>query len=139
MDLCCDHGHLGLHAYLSQQFPEIHFVDQVPETMINLEKKFHQYFKDESNPTRVSFITSDAGKVQTPLTGNVIIAGVGGKNMMLMLENLYQKQNFRPQRLILSPHKRVEFFQKPELFGLTLSHTTSVLEKGINRPIFVFN
>ena len=138
-DLCCDHGHLGMHAYLSNRFPEILFVDQVPFAMNLLEKNFDEYVKSEDNPTLVSFITSDAGKIKTLLTGNVVIAGVGGVNMMKMLESLFQGEKLKPSRLILSPHKNQELFQKPELFGLPHSHTKSIVEAGIKYSIFIFS
>jgi len=138
-DLCCDHGYLGLNAYLSQHFPEIHFVDQVPQTMMVLENNFNQYFKNTLNLTQVNFTTSDAGKIQSILTGNVVIAGVGGKNMMRILDYLNQFQILRPKRLILSPHRHQELFEQSELFGLSHSHTRSVIEAGITRPIFVFH
>ena len=138
VDLCCDHGYLGLHAYLTELFPEILFVDQVPFSMMNLEKNFHQYFKKNENPTLVNFITSDAGKVQTILTGNVVIAGVGGNNMMKILEGLHQNKRLKPKKLILSPHKHPEKFEKPELFGLSLSHTLKFVESRIERTVFIF-
>lgn len=137
-DLCCDHGYLGMHAYKSGQFPEITFVDQVPFAMNLLEKNFKKYVLSDENKTKAVFITSDAGKVQTKLTGNVVIAGVGGLNMMQMLEGLHRNDNLKPDRLILSPHRNPELYQKPELFGLNLSHTTSVMESGYERMIFVF-
>jgi tRNA (adenine22-N1)-methyltransferase len=137
-DLCCDHGYLGLHAYESEQFPEIIFVDQVPFAMDLLEKNFDQYVKNDENATQVKFITSDAGKVQTILTGNVVIAGVGGMNMMQMLEGLHQNQKLKPNRLILSPHRNQELYEKPELFGLKFSHVKTIEEAGKSYPIFVF-
>ena len=138
-DLCCDHGYLGMHAYESEQFPEIIFVDQVPFAMNLLEKNFHQYVKNEENKTTVKFITSDAGKVQMPLTGNVVIAGVGGLNMMQMLEGLHQSHHLKPSRLILSPHRNQELYQKPELFGLPFSHSKTIEEAGKSYPVFVFS
>ena len=139
VDIGCDHGHLGAHAYLSEKFPEVVFIDQVEETMAQLEIKFHRYVKKEVIQTRVNFITSDAKKVQAPLSGNVVIAGVGGKNMMSMLEGLFQSPDFKPTRLVLSPHRDPELFEKAELFGMQYSHTTTVVEAGRARPIFVFS
>ena len=139
VDLCCDHGYLGMHAYLSGRFPEIIFVDQAPLAMTLLEQNFNQYVKDEDNPTQVSFMTADAGKISNLLSGNVVIAGVGGKNMMQMLESLHQNQKLKPHRLILSPHRNPELFDQSELFGLKLTHTNSVVESGYERIVFVFD
>lgn len=139
VDLCCDHGYLGLHAYVTGQFTEIIFADQAPLAMSLLEQNFNQYVKDEDNPTQVKFITGDAGKISHLLTGNVVIAGVGGKNMMQMLNHLHQNQSLKPHRLILSPHRNPELFDQPELFGLKRSHTNSVVESGYERIVFVFD
>jgi tRNA A22 N-methylase len=138
-DICCDHGHLGAHAYLSGQFPEIIFVDQVVESMKQLESKFNQYCRNSENPTRVEFITVDAKKLRSSLTGNVVIAGVGGLNMMEMLEGLFTSPSFKPRKLVLSPHRNDELYERAELFGLKHSHTSTVIEDGRTRSIFVFS
>ncbi len=137
-DLCCDHGYLGVEAYVSGKFPEIIFIDQAPLAMKILEEKFNQYVYQSENPTRVKFITKDAAKTEDLLTGNVVIAGVGGMNMMQMLESLHQNNKLKPDHLILSPHRDEKLFEKPELFGLRHSHTNTVMESGYDRPIFVF-
>lgn len=138
-DLCCDHGYLGLWAYETENFPEIHFVDVSSFAMELLEKNFHQYVKKDSNQTQVYFYTADAGRMETPLTGNVVIAGVGGYLMMRMLESLHERGMLRAERLILSPHRHEEQYEKPELFGYQHSHTVHILETGYQRPIFVFD
>jgi len=127
---------------LSQRFPEITFIDQVQEAMSLLESKFNEYFKGEpgaENSVKVQFITADARVVNTPMSGNVVIAGVGGKNMMEMLEGLHQSPEFKPTRLILSPHRNPEIFEKPEMLGLKHSHTKTVIESGRTISIFVFS
>jgi len=139
VDVCCDHGYLGAQAYLSEQFPEVIFIDQVKETMLQLEAKFHQHVKNDEIQTRVSFITADARKVKTPLSGNIVIAGVGGKNMMEMLGGLFHSPDFKPTRLILSPHRNPELYETPELFGLKQLRSTSITEGSVTSPIFVFS
>lgn len=138
VDICCDHGLLGLFAYDSKLFPEIVFIDQVPLIMQSLEKKFLSSFKNPDNPTKVTFITADGGKVKTALKGNIVVAGVGGLNMMEILLGLYESGNLQGEKLILSPHRNPELFMKDSLFGYTYSHTTEVEESGRMRPIFVF-
>jgi len=138
-DICCDHGYLGAHAYLSKKFPEIIFIDQVKETMIQLETKFEQFVRDDEIETSVNFITADARKVRVPFSGNVVLAGVGGKNMMEMLEGLFQSPDFKPARLILSPHRNPELYEKSQLFGLPFSHSNQVTEADVTSPIFVFS
>jgi tRNA (adenine22-N1)-methyltransferase len=65
-DLCCDHGYLGLRCYLSKQFPEVHFVDQVEEIITSLEVKFRENYSDIQNPTKISFIAMAGEKLTSP-------------------------------------------------------------------------
>lgn len=48
-DFCCDHGYLGLNAYSSGDFPQIHFVDQVPHIIEKLESRFRKDYFDSQN------------------------------------------------------------------------------------------
>ncbi len=139
VDVCCDHGHLGLQAFLSNHFPEVVFIDQVEHSMIELEAKFNRYFTSHESQIKVRFITSDAAKVKEPLSGNVVIAGIGGNTMMKILEGLFQSADFKPNKLILCPNKQRENFEKSELFGLQHLQTSTVVELRIERSIFVFS
>jgi tRNA A22 N-methylase len=138
VDLCCDHGHLGLYAYESEQFPEIVFVDQAALAMRILAENFQKYVKDEENLTHVTFITADVGKLQISLKGNVVAAGVGGINLMIMLKSLHESGRLECDVLIVSPHRNNELYEHAELFGLKHSHTHKITETGRERSIFVF-
>lgn len=138
IDICCDHGLLGLFAYDSKLFPEILFIDQVPSIMTSLENKFLKHFKNDANETQVRFMTADGGKMREDLKGNIVVAGIGGINMMEILLGLFESGHLKGQKLILAPHRNYELFQKEELFGFKYTHTTEVEEAGRLRPIFVF-
>ncbi len=139
-DLCCDHGLLGLYAYEAQNFPEINFVDQVPTIMQHLESIFKSKFLNALNPSATNFITEDAGELKTPLTGTVVIAGVGGLNMREMLINLQKKQLLTASRLVLAPHRDEALYQNPDFLpDYILKEELSVLENGKLRLIFVFD
>ncbi|MBC7396645.1 MAG: SAM-dependent methyltransferase [Bdellovibrionales bacterium] len=137
-DLCCDHGHLGVYAYTSMRFPRVLFVDQVGHTMQNLEARFDQYVRRSDHPTSAIFLTSDAGKIPFALEGTVVIAGIGGVNMMRILNELKSADRLKAHTLILAPHRHRELFEHTELFGLPHVRTLEVTEKGIIRPIFIF-
>lgn len=138
VDICCDHGLLGLFAYESQNFPEIHFIDQVPLIMENLQNRFSKNFLNSENPTKVAFTTADGGKVRTPLKGTIVIAGIGGMNMMEILLGLAQSGNLQAEKLVLAPHRNYQLFHQETLFDYIYAHTTEVEESGRMRPIFVF-
>lgn len=138
VDICCDHGLLGLFAYDSQLFPEILFIDQVPIIMKSLEQKFQKSFLNDANSTKVRFITADGGKVKEPLKGNIVVAGIGGINMMEILHGLHDSGNLQGEKLILAPHRNPELFMKENLFDYQYAHTTEVEESGRVRPIFIF-
>lgn len=105
-DLCCDHGLLGLKALESGLFPRVHFVDQVPHIMQRL-----QGILDE-NPHRghAQCHTLPAENLAEPLTGSVVIAGVGGERILGMVKALTDRQMLRASRLILGPHKDEKTF-----------------------------
>ncbi len=74
-DLCCDHGHLGVAALLSQRIPHVTFVDRVPAIVDTVSDRFPVALER----TRATFLCADARELPPrPVTGSVIIAGVGG-------------------------------------------------------------
>jgi tRNA (adenine22-N1)-methyltransferase len=84
-DLCCDHGRLGLHLSKRHLSSNVYLVDKVASIIDKLERDFGELEDD-----RLSFITADAGELSIPTTKNtlVIIAGVGGQNLIAMLEGI---------------------------------------------------
>lgn len=137
-DLCCDHGYLGIHAYASKLFPEILFVDQAEHGMQILKQKFAQYADVDSRATQVRFLTSDAGQIKVPLQGTVVIAGVGGVNMMKILSELEKRGMLQARSLILAPHRHRHLYEVEYLFNFRKVSVTEITEKSIQRPIFVF-
>ena len=76
-DFCCDHGYLGISAYRSGYFPEVHFVDQVPHIIQRLQQEFAQKHFDEENSQQAFFWAQSGESLEVPLTGTAVIAGVG--------------------------------------------------------------
>lgn len=100
-DVCCDHGYLGIAALRSGNFPEVHFVDQVPSIIRNLQERL---FKSKY-PEKIFFHAMDANTFQAPVGGNLVIAGIGGVNMIQILQRLNSLDLLKVQRLILCAHR----------------------------------
>lgn len=142
-DFCCDHGYLGLYAYRMGAFPEVHFVDQVPEIIERLEGRFKaKHLQPESFPSRAFFHVSAAEHLSVPLTGTVVMAGVGSHTILDVLST----QDFRNvERLILGPQKDEELLlQSLETArGIASSHklqkNLEIMEKERRRTLLVLD
>lgn len=111
-DFCCDHGYLGLNAYESGLFPEVHFVDQVRHIIEHLRERFAQDHHLEEHSAQ-SFFHPQAGEaVLTPVRGTAVIAGVGPSTVLKILEGLEERKLLQAERLILVPHGGEEMVRK---------------------------
>ncbi|WP_409477410.1 SAM-dependent methyltransferase [Pseudobdellovibrio sp. HCB154] len=142
-DLCCDHGYVGSHAYQSQLFPEINFVDQVPEIIVRLEERFQRDIVQTTNPTATRFITASGEELTLELTGNVVISGVGSYTIFQILKSLQTKNLLKAKRLILCPQNDVvkmdEIKKLPGFLYRQSQDIISVNEKDRVREIFVLD
>lgn len=147
-DLCCDHGLLGLAAWQSQQFTEVHFVDQVPHIMADLERRFWQQFQRQTaelqNSTLAKFYQLPAEKIDIPVYGTLVVAGVGAGTIIKILTELQGRQVLLCDRLVLSPHRDIKAFaqffaQQESLNQFQLHSEKSIDERGRERQIFIFD
>lgn len=131
-DLCCDHGQLGAEALNLNRFKKIYLVDQVPSIIENLKIVY------SSSP--MTILCSDASKISQELYGNVVIAGVGGLNMKVIVDELIQRKVLKAKRLILSPHRDEPLYENRNLFkGYKGVKEFAFFEKNILRFVFVFD
>lgn len=144
-DFCCDHGYMGLKAYHSGAFPEIHFVDQVPHIIAKLEKTFHiKHHRPEFS--QQAFFWAQSGEyISAPLKGTVIIAGVGAHTILQILRGLFEREGTQASRFILVPQKDEELLQQElELWETFKSHyqtavVTQVQEGSRIRKVLIFD
>lgn len=101
-DVCCDHGYLGLAAFESGHFSDVHFVDQAVHLIERLRSKYQLQAQKKS---RMHFWPCSGEDVATRVCGNVVIAGVGATTTLQILNGLFAKEKLFAKRLILSPHK----------------------------------
>lgn len=142
-DICCDHGYLGLHAYQSQLFPEINFVDQVPEIIARLEQRFYREIAQSHNSTTSHFWPQPGENLNLELTGNLVISGVGSYTIFQILKSLQAKNLLKAQRLILCPQNdvvKIDEIKKLQGFCYRQSQDIiSVTEKDRVREIYVLD
>lgn len=144
-DFCCDHGYLGISAYRSGHFPEVHFVDQVPHIIQKLETDFAQKHFDEESSQRAFFWAQSGESIHVPLSGTAVIAGVGTHTIQDILLGLYAKPTVNVSRWILSSHRHEEKLEQflaswnvfQEQFSLTF--VREVVENGRNRKLLIFD
>ena len=108
-DLCCDHGYLGLFALNNSSYSEVIFNDVVPHVLANLPGKF------AGRPARV--ICGPAEDIAEPLTGNVVIAGVGGEKILKILLAHTRRSTLRAKRIAVCPEKDAEWMIAQEVPG----------------------
>lgn len=142
-DFCCDHGDLGLKAYLKKTHPEIFFVDKVQRIVDKLQMRFENHFYNSKNPTRAFFIVGLGQEVDQIVSGNVVIAGVGAATILKILTGLSAKSFLQAQRLILAPQNHVAnlVMQMQNLFAsdFILQQKYIIEEKGRIRTILIFD
>jgi tRNA (adenine22-N1)-methyltransferase len=142
-DFCCDHGELGLKAYLKKTHPEIFFVDKVQRIVDKLQLRFKNHFYNSKNPTHVFFVIGLGQEVDQIVSGNVVIAGVGAATILKILQGLSVKSLLQAQRLILAPQNHVAslVMQMPNLFesNFILQQKYMIEEKGRIRTILIFD
>lgn len=143
-DFCCDHGYMGLNAYESGVFPQVYFVDQVPEIIERLRTRFTQeYFKKDFS-SEAHFLSIPGEHVNTPLTGTVVLAGVGAHTIQKILVSAQEKGLLQARRFILCPqnheHKISSFFleKHAESYRLCNEHYET-MEKGRIRKLLIFD
>jgi tRNA (adenine22-N1)-methyltransferase len=138
-DLCCDHGYLGWAALASGNFAEIHFVDRVAPIIENLKRQIIPH-----DPTRKArFHALGAETLQEPLTGTVVIAGVGAYTAFEILEKLWKRDLLKAKRLVLSPQRdEQKFLQWLQEFDAGFYHRYQLKnEQSVRegrRPLWVY-
>lgn len=143
-DFCCDHGYLGLNAYESGLFSEVHFVDQVPHIVEQLEARFlAEYFREDA-VTQAAFHSRPGEDLRQSVSGTVVITGVGAHTILKIVQTLREKGLLSADRLILGPQRDEQMLS--DLLQKTLandfmraSEMLSVEERGRNRKLLIFD
>lgn len=143
-DICCDHGLLGIQALRSEKFPQVHFVDQVPQLIENLQVKIKakEQSLDKAAPLPAYFYSIPAENLKEKLSGNICVLGIGAQKMEIFLKAWENSELLQAQRLILSPHKDEKWFLEkviPELENYQLQKQIDLCERGRKRSLFILD
>jgi tRNA (adenine22-N1)-methyltransferase len=130
-DCCCDHGLLGVALLSRSPAANIHFVDIVPELMVELERKLERFYPNLAWTTHCD----DVAKL--PLAQYegkhlIIIAGVGGDLMINFIEHIHQKHHSKNIEFLLCPVHH-QFSLRQKLIELTFSLKDEVLVEDNQR------
>jgi len=127
-DCCCDHGYLGINILHRKLAPRVVFVDQIDSIMSLLEPRLSHY------PTnQYQLITGDVGEVEFCAEERhlVIIAGVGGENIIKMLEAIARNHPDTPIDFLFCPSTtQYDLRQYLANQNYSLLHESLVTEKG---------
>lgn len=139
-DFCCDHGYLGLSAFESGNFKQIHFVDQAKHLIARLRAKY-QLLSDD-----LYFWDCAGEKISEVVKGNLVIAGVGASTAVEILKGLIESNLLEAKCILISPHKDEEDLRPEKLQVLVpsilnrynLQAETKIPDGKRERPLFIF-
>lgn len=143
-DFCCDHGYMGLNAYESGSFPEVHFVDQVEHIIEQLQSRFKAEYWHRDSPSQAYFHALPGEDLQEVLRGTIVIAGVGAHTIHKIVGSLHRRELLLVSRLILCPQRDEEKlvkmldFELRDNFKLCNVHY-EVMERGRARKLLIFD
>ncbi|MGE3974009.1 MAG: tRNA (adenine(22)-N(1))-methyltransferase TrmK [Bdellovibrionales bacterium] len=99
-DIGCDHGLLGMRGLTEARFSSVNFVEPSVKAMESLKNSFSKQFSEADT---VNFLLQKGEDLDwSKVSGNVVIAGMGARTIVKILEAASvqpQKRNF-----ILSPN-----------------------------------
>jgi tRNA (adenine22-N1)-methyltransferase len=101
-DLCCDHGLLGEAAIHTGISSEVHFVDQSIPVMETLRRQ-------KQDLVGATFYLLNAAHLPGPVSGSVVISGVGSHTVIKILDNLKWISSIR---LLISSNNKPELLKE---------------------------
>jgi len=145
-DVCCDHGYIGIHALLSHKFSKVYFVDHIPHIMNRLNSLLLNapLSNDFQIELQYELLTTLGQNINRDVEGNLIIAGVSGRTIVQILENLEARSFLKAKRLILSPHLDQhileDYLNSPlRKFKIENYSIQSITENKRIRPVYIID
>ena len=102
-DMCCDHGYIGIRALESNRFSKVIFVDSVKPIIDRLSKLIAQS-PLQTQSKKFQLINSKCENLDFEIFGTCVIAGVGGRTIINILDSLQKKDLLKAERILLSAH-----------------------------------
>ena len=130
-DCCCDHGFLGAALLNRQAGAKIHFVDIVPELMVNLTQKLTRFYRHLNTWQTHCIDVSLLPLSQHDGNHLVIIAGIGGDLMSDLVKHISKSHPDLDIEFLLCPvHHLVEMRQSLAELNLSLKAESLIEENG---------
>lgn len=104
-DIGCDHGHLGLSFLNHTQVQTIHLVDPSIEVIHVLKQKLVDSYITIPDSIKIHHQKGQKLILDSSLK-TIFIAGMGGKEIQSILQNLIPQMN-QDDRLVISPHRNI--------------------------------
>jgi tRNA (adenine22-N1)-methyltransferase len=131
-DLCCDHGLLGLEALNSGLFSEIVFNDAVAHVLEPLRAQLGEF----ENARVVHAFAED---IVEPLTGNLVLAGIGGEKIFRILSRHLAAGRLHAHNIVACPEKHADWLCRQRLEGYALKETAVIPHNLGTRHILVLS
>jgi tRNA (adenine22-N1)-methyltransferase len=130
-DLCCDHGLLGLEALAGGRFSEVIFNDAVAHVLVDLKARL-------TGLSDARIVHSLAEDIQEPLTGNLVLAGIGGEKIFKILTAHLQNGRLHARHILACPEKHGEWLSTQSLEGFALQEHLTIPHNQVTRQVLHF-
>ncbi len=130
-DLCCDHGKLGMWASYKGVVSEVIFNDSVAAIVDALQPRLKKL-------NSVRTVCCPAQEISETLTGNVVIAGVGGEKSHDILTSLQRGGFLQADRIIVCPEKDAEWMMAQPVLGYAIIERFAIPHNHDHRWIAVY-
>jgi len=100
-DLCCDHGKLGLALLESKKTKLIHFVDQVPSIISDLDKKIQKIKELDSEQYTLNTLNAE-NVILKDNNSLICICGVGGDVAIKIIDSLMKNNDLNNHDILIS-------------------------------------
>jgi tRNA (adenine22-N1)-methyltransferase len=130
-DLCCDHGLLGLAALASGKFSEVIFNDAVPHVLAALAPRLVAF-------TNSRTVLGPAEEITEPLTGNLILAGVGGEKIYKILAAHAAGGRLRARHVVVCPERHAAWLSTQSVPGYRLVEHFTIPHNHGTRDVLYF-
>lgn len=140
-DIGADHGKIGFKALIDHKSDKVYFVDKSKQVIDGLNNTFKSSINEKLNSKYdVGFYCLNGlalKKYFGSLSGTIVMAGFGGKNMMNVFDNLPKVK--KGTRIIVAPHTDEKFVSYHLLNkSYILLKKTVITENKRQRYIFCF-
>lgn len=137
-DIGCDHARVGYLAVVERRASEAFLVDKSREVVSSIHRLVERHV-EESVRDRLSVLHADGALLPAqPVTGTVVIAGMGAGGILRILNQFVVPNACPPLRLVLQPAvQATRIADWISVSSFTLFEERTLRERGRIHPLFV--